>query len=153
MMTKRATGAALAAVGAGTVLLRRAVSRGSGLLTGGGGSGPGAAADRWHGVTVALPPDEVGAEPPGPLAALTGVEIRMQPAPGGKGTELHARLTGGPDEPRERQQELREALREAKQLLETGEVLAPTRPGSSEPTLLNAPLRWATAHGRSEGRL
>jgi hypothetical protein len=32
-------------------------------------------------------------------------------------------------------------------------VLSPDRPGTSEKTLLNAPLRAATARGRKAGRL
>ena len=148
-MMRRAAGAALAAVGTTTGVLVRRAMRGDGPV------GRPGAPDRWHAVTVALPPDEVGPAAPGPLAALgDSVTVRIEPAPGGKGTELHARLTGGPDDATaERERALRAALREAKQLLETGEVLEPTRPGSTEPTPLNAPLRLATAHGREEGRL
>lgn len=146
-MIKRGVGAALAVVGITGVLVRRAVR-------GEGSTGRPGARDRWHAVTVNLPPEEVGTAPPGQLAELgDSVTVRIQPGPRRKGTELHARLTGGPDAPAEQEGALRSALREEKQLLETGEVLAPTRPGSIEPTPLNAPLRLVTAHGREEGRL
>jgi hypothetical protein len=79
------------------------------------------------------------------------VAVDLRPAPGGKGTEVVARLTGEPDD--EVRRRVRLALREAKSLAETGEVLSPDRPGTTEPTVLNKPLREATAHGREEGRL
>ena len=146
-MIRRGVGAAAAAAGTAGALVGRAVR-------GDGPAGRSGARDRWHAVTVNLPPAEVGTAPPGPLAALgDSVAVRIEPAPGGKGTELHARLTGGPNAPAEQERALRAALREAKQRLETGEVLEPTRPGSTEPTPLNAPLRLVTAHGREEGRL
>lgn len=91
---------------------------------------------RWQPVTVLGDPDDVapGGRLPAPLARLgTRVETRVRPAPGGRGTEIAARLRGpaptgvlgaaarlrGTD-PRQR---LRSALREAKQLVEVGEVL------------------------------
>ncbi|MFE9958489.1 hypothetical protein [Micromonospora sp. NPDC005299] len=90
-------------------------------------------------VTVAGRPEEV--LPPGrwpePLRRLDGaVELSARPAPGGRGTELAARLlAGGPtlpglaahllgDDPG---RFLRQVLREAKQLVETGEVLRADR--------------------------
>jgi hypothetical protein len=139
-MKRRVTAAAHAAAGYGAAAVRR-------VLPGSGGPAP--RTDRWHAVTVNLPPAEVGPDLPGPLAALgEAIAVRIEPAPGGKGTELHARLTDGGDPA-----ELRAALRRAKQLLETGEVLAPSRPGTTEATGLNAPLRAATAHGQEAGRL
>lgn len=52
------------------------------------------AAGRWYRVTVDRDPDEVIANGlPAPLAGLRGqAELRIGPAPGGRGTELAARL-------------------------------------------------------------
>ncbi|WP_442933506.1 hypothetical protein [Micromonospora sp. CPCC 206060] len=96
-------------------------------------------ATRWEVVTVnrsrtdLLPAGEL----PEPLARLRhAVQVRLRPAPGGKGTELAARprgsdiglpglaahLTG--DDPR---LVVRAALRATKQLAETGQVLDPGR--------------------------
>ncbi|GAB2602502.1 hypothetical protein GCM10027168_39470 [Streptomyces capparidis] len=104
-------------------------------------------ADRWLVVTVEGPPEAVmpGRTPPEPLAALGDrVEVRVRPAPGGRGTELAARPrvpvpTGaagvaarlGGDDPR---QAVRSALRDAKSLLETGEVIEPAPPGTDRET-------------------
>jgi hypothetical protein len=92
--------------------------------------------ERWRSVTVNRSQDEVMPEGrvPHPLASLGDlVEVRARSAPGGKGTELAARLrrrtpTGigsavsrvSGDDPR---QQVRSALRQAKQLVEVGEVL------------------------------
>jgi hypothetical protein len=119
--------------------------------------------DRWHSVTINRSPEEVGPQPE-PLAELGDtVELRVRPAPGGRGTELAARLAGeipsglgrlaakrtGGDPVTH----LRRALREAKQLAEIGEVLLPDRPPTTERTLTSRPLEYATRHGREEGRL
>ncbi|GAA1504786.1 hypothetical protein GCM10009677_41320 [Sphaerisporangium rubeum] len=143
-------------VGAGPVLLRglRGV-----LLVGllgmiGGGAmrwfstrrtrtGTGGAASRWFVVTIYRRPEEVvpGGRLPEPLARFgDSIEFQVREAPGGRGTELAVRpLTppaGGVDQVLARlggQQTrlaLRRALREAKCLAETGEVLRaePPRP-------------------------
>jgi hypothetical protein len=105
--------------------------------------------DRWHAVTVNLPPERVsddGTAPP-PLRDMGGVEVRLQKAPGDKGTEIYVRSTGADVG------EVRRALREAKSLLETGEVLLPDAPSTTQPTPLNKPIRTATEHAREEGRL
>jgi hypothetical protein len=83
------------------------------------------------------------------------VEVGTQPAPGDKGTELRARWRDGADlsEVKEPVQELRVALREAKQLLEVGWVLEPDRNTTNEDTALNAPLRKAIKAARGEGLL
>ncbi|MDG4824567.1 hypothetical protein O7635_22185 [Asanoa sp. WMMD1127] len=116
---------------------------------------------RWHVATVARPADQVmpDGRPPEPLADLgDSVEVQVRPAPGDKGTELAVRLRDG-DRPgplarlrgEDPDQHLRRALREAKALLEGGEVVLPSRPATTERTLLNRPLEWATTHGREEG--
>ncbi|MCW3845188.1 hypothetical protein ONA70_34500 [Micromonospora yasonensis] len=131
-------GIALAAAGA-RALVRR---RNRPLRAAGTDPRPG----RWQVVTVAGRPEEV--LPPGrwpePLRRLDGaVELHARPAPGGRGTELAARPLGGDrgfpgmaahlvgDDPG---RFIRQALRETKQLAETGEVLRAdrSRPGRPE---------------------
>ncbi|HEV3465192.1 MAG TPA: hypothetical protein VG846_14580, partial [Actinomycetota bacterium] len=81
----------------------------------------------------------------------------------GRGTELAARLRqrapsglGGVaaraagNDPR---QDLRSALRQARQLLETGEILQADRPTTTRRTLRNLPLELATRRAGGEGRL
>jgi len=85
-------------------------------------------------VTVLVEPSDIDTEKlPAPLAEFgERIEVRVRPAPGGKGTELAARqrdrrpsgsafsrLSG-----KDPQAELRSALRQAEQLIEVGEVLA-----------------------------
>lgn len=89
--------------------------------------------NRWITVTVNRPPDEVapGRRLPQPLAELGDeFETSVRAAPGDKGTELAARprdpvrtvgAKASGEAPRE---EVRSALRRAKQLLEVGEVLS-----------------------------
>ena len=88
----------------------------------------------------------------------------MRPAPGGRGTELAARLRSGTapsglggiaaraagNDPR---QQVRSALRQSKQLLETGEVLSPDEPSTTRRTLRSLPLELATRRAGGEGRL
>jgi hypothetical protein len=155
--------AAVAAVTTGVLVGRRIVARNRPWAH----HRDGAADDtRWHAVTVNRPEADIRRDGalPEPLARLgDAVEVRLRPAPGGKGTELAARLRAGEPsgvsgavarltdtDPR---RDLRRALREAKQLVETGEILRPDRPSSNEETLLNRPLAYAVEHGREEGRL
>ncbi|MFU8850066.1 hypothetical protein ACNAW0_03615 [Micromonospora sp. SL1-18] len=94
---------------------------------------------RWQVVTVAGRPEEVlpRGRWPEPLRRLEGaVEVHARPAPGGRGTELAARPLGGElrlpglaahlvgEDPA---RFIRQVLREAKQLAETGEVLRADR--------------------------
>lgn len=120
----------------------------------------------WHIVTVNRPPEQVAPDgwlPPPLLQLGDTVEVQMRPAPARRGTELAVRLRSGVpsgfnaivarlsgNDPR---QILRSALREAKQLVETGEVLSPDRPTTNEPTLLNRPLDLIIRRARGEGRL
>ncbi|RZS91519.1 hypothetical protein EV189_0761 [Motilibacter rhizosphaerae] len=98
--------------------------------------------DRWQVVTVAVPPGEVVVPPP--LAGRDDVDWKLRPAPGDRGSELAAHpRPGGPSDA-----DLRQLLRETKQLIEVGELLQADSPGTSEKTLLNAPLRAIT--GRAE---
>jgi hypothetical protein len=112
-------------------------------------------ADRHLAVTVLRDPEEVAPEGrlPERLAALADrADITVRPAPGDRGTEVHA-VVREPDDGDDRAvaREVRTALREVKALLETGEVLSPDRPGTAHPTVANAPLRKATAAARGEG--
>ncbi|MEV1155859.1 hypothetical protein AB0J27_10680 [Micromonospora chokoriensis] len=105
-----------------------------------------------------------GGQLPEPLAGLgDAVEVQVRPAAGGRGTEIAVRLRDGSRLPvaaaarratgRDPEQAIRAALRESKQLIETGEVLHPDYPPTTEPTPMNKPLRMATQQGRREGRL
>jgi uncharacterized membrane protein len=149
----------LAGVGAGVVVVRRMTGRRF------DSGGPREAQDRWHTVTVNRPPEEVATDGrlPGPLAELSdAVEVQIRPAPGGRGTEVAARLRGevpsgaaaaarvvGSD-PR---QDLRAALRQSRQLLETGEVLRADEQPTTRRTLRGLPLDLATRRAGGEGRL
>jgi hypothetical protein len=85
-------------------------------------------------VTVFREPSDVDAAAlPAPLADFGDrIEVRVRPAPGGKGTELSVRLRDRPSSGTaagrltgsDPQADLRSALRRAKQLIEVGEVLA-----------------------------
>src|SRR3712207_2259329 len=95
-----------------------------------GASGP---ASGWLAVTVFRAPADIdSAQLPAPLAEFGDrIEVRVRPAPGGKGTELTARLRDQPSGSAlgrltgsDPQADLRSALRRAKQLIEVGEVLA-----------------------------
>jgi hypothetical protein len=161
----------LAAAGGGVFLLRRRMAGGKwgGRVVASDGSDGGTNAgrqDRWHAVTVNLPPEEAssGGRLPGPLADLgDGVEVRIRPAPANKGTEIAARVRGPVpsglggaaarargDDPR---QSLPKALREAKQQLETGEVLSPNTRPSTKPTPGGRLLGAVPGRSWEEGRL
>ena len=117
---------------------------------------PETAARRWRAVTVLRSPGEIGtgAGLPAPLAALGDrVEVRVTPAPGDRGAELAARYRDLPSDDDLRA--LRSALREAKQLIEVGEVLrVDTAPhGTRKKTPQGAALEGATARAGGEGVL
>ena len=150
--TRRSTTAVLAAVGtaAAGVVARRLSRR-----TVGGSSSEAEPRSRWRAVTVNRPADRVMADGrvPAPLAALGDtVEVEVRPAPGDKGTELGARLrapgSGSPED-------LRAALREAKQLIEVGEVLRvdPAPHGRRAHPPAGAAIDAATRHAGGEGVL
>ena len=115
-------------------------------------------------VTVNRPTSEVrvGGRLPDPLervAETAALEVR--PAPGGRGTEIEARLREplsrrgavarlAGEDPR---QPVRRALREAKALLETGEVVRADEPATTRPTPLGRVLDLVTRRAAGEGRL
>jgi hypothetical protein len=114
-------------------------------------------AERWHIVTVNRDQSDLTAgDRPWPLAELGDeIEVRYRTAPGDRGTEVavRPRQAGRARPDRDRIRRVRSALRESKQVWETGEVLSPDRPGTARRTLLNRPLEYATTHGREEGRI
>lgn len=162
MTPRAARSTATVLAGAATVLLVRRLRARS---TGGTGS-PAEPRSRWHAVTVNRSAEEVlpGGQVPRPLAELGDlVEVEVRAAPGDKGSELRARLrqprpegaasgsarVAGED-PRQR---VRAALREAKQLIEAGEVLRvdPVPHGRRKPTPTGKLVEVATARAGGEG--
>jgi hypothetical protein len=125
---------------------------------------PHKAVPEWLGVTVLAPPERIapGGELPEPLRAMgDAIEVRMEPAPGDRGTELYARrtdgtrpgatasrLTGGDD-----LAELRTALREAKSLVECGEVVQPVSPPKTHPGPAGRVLAALDRRAQGAGRL
>jgi hypothetical protein len=88
----------------------------------------------WLVTTVFRDPSDIQGESlPAPLAEFGDrIEVRVAPAPEGKGTELGVRLRDNPSSSgtagsrltgKDPQADLRSALRRAKQLIEVGEVL------------------------------
>ncbi|MFS8479777.1 MAG: hypothetical protein FWJ93_12655 [Micromonosporaceae bacterium] len=160
-------GAAVTVAAAAAAAAAAAVRRLPGRRFGVWATGPRRGARRpWHTATVYCPSDRVAPDGrlPEPLARLADtVEVRIRPAPGGRGTELAVRPRDGRPpvlarmiegiRGRDGRYAVRTALREAKQLLETGEVLRPDRPPTSRSTLLNRPVRIAVRLGREGGRL
>jgi hypothetical protein len=105
---------------------------------------------RWQVVTVYRRPDRVfpRASRPVPLAELgDAVEVEARPAPGRRGVELAARSRGD-----DRRRAVRSALRQAKQLIETGEVLRGDAPPTTRRTLLNRPSELAARRAGKAGR-
>ncbi|MFI1991555.1 hypothetical protein [Actinoplanes sp. NPDC020271] len=113
-------------------------------------SGP--AAHRSHVLTVYKPIGELQAtQLPGSLREIAGsVEISLRAAPGDRGTEITVRI---PDGSPVTDGDVRRALRETRSLIEAGDVLLPSGPATTTPTLLNRPLQTATRHGREGGLL
>jgi hypothetical protein len=126
----RLTRAAFAVAGTSTaaVLAGQLVYRRGSRPTGG------AHAEGWKSVTILAPRDRIysAGRYPQPVQALaTWLELRLEDAPGDRGTELHARLRPGPETGRQIRKAtgakpdnaLRIALRDSKQLVETGQIL------------------------------
>ncbi|MEU3460463.1 hypothetical protein ABZ721_10955 [Streptomyces sp. NPDC006733] len=93
------------------------------------------ATDRWLTVTVQRDPSEVEKELPSQLtSAADAPEIRIRPASGGRGTELAVRPRSDAEQTAASRDRLRTALRDAKSLLETGEILEPDGPSEHRRT-------------------
>jgi hypothetical protein len=118
-------------------------------------------ARRWLVVTINRPPEEVALQGrlPSPLSDLAGsLEVEVRPAPGDRGTELAVRprqLVDDAEHPLPSRDDVRLALRQTKQLVETGELLAvePQPEGRRSPTLTDLALEAATWRARRKGRL
>ncbi|MGP4112727.1 hypothetical protein ACTWP5_17690 [Streptomyces sp. 4N509B] len=125
---------------------------------------------RWLVVTVYRPPEEIapGGELPEPLGRMDreldqGIEVEVREAPGGRGGELAVRPRRAPERPDadgghagardDTRAELRGALRDAKALLEAGEVIEPDRPPTTRPTLRGRLVGAATRRASREGVL
>jgi len=154
------------AIASAEAFRRKAKSNGLSLASEGGAGDEHSgklAADRALAVTVNCPIESVRPLPE-PLAALQDrAEVIVRPARGGRGTEIAVRLAQPPPgglgsvvsrvagtDPR---QDVRLALRQAKSLIETGEVLKPDSPPTTHSTLLGKPLEAAVRRSRKEGRL
>ncbi|MDG9684336.1 hypothetical protein QC334_16630 [Streptomyces sp. DH18] len=136
MTAKKTLFAAAAGLTTGALLLRRLTAHDT----------EPADHNRWLVVTVQRDPGEVQRDRlPAPLQGFGDrIETRITPAPGDRGTEIaarfrqpqpeathsvSARISG--DDPR---QDLRVALREAKALLETGEIMRADAPSTTHDT-------------------
>jgi hypothetical protein len=115
LLETAAATATAAAAAVGTVVVKRRSGASSGPT-----SGPDSG---WEAVTVNRPPDEVvvGGDQLAELARLA--EIDVTAARTGWGSELRARPKASPDGEVVSRNELRAALRRAKQVIEVGEVL------------------------------
>jgi hypothetical protein len=94
----------------------------------------------WLVATVYRSPTDIAPEGhlPEPLERLgDAVDVQIRPAPGDRGTELSARprlaAHGTRAATRDAWRTVRLALRDAKQLCETGEVLQPDSPPTTRP--------------------
>jgi hypothetical protein len=144
----------LAGAGVGAGIARRARSRRQANDQNGGA--------RWLTVTVYRPIGEVEGHLPTVITDLGDlVELRLRQAPGDRGTELAAKLNEGYSDSgflkrlagRDPSQEVRTALREAKSLLEAGEIIHADTPPSTHPGLGGKVLEFATERAGGEGRL
>ena len=151
------TAVAVGAVGVTAGLVARSLVRKK-QETDGDGRHP----EGWKAVTVLGDAAEFSRNGyPEPLQRIAEmVEVRVDPAPGDKGFEVHARLRDdvkakdvvGDEDP---DQALRAALRDAKQVFETGEILRATpRPHGHRPTtLFGAAVDKAEDDAKGEGVL
>jgi hypothetical protein len=159
----RGVAAGVMAVGGAGVLLARRLQ---GQRQAYGGSAEAEPRSRWRAVTINASPEEVmpDGQVPGPLARLGDlVEVEVSVAPGDKGTELRARLRSAKAEEslvgrlsgQDPRQQVRSALREAKQLIEAGEVLRvdPVPHGRRPPTPAGWLVELATKRAPGEGVL
>lgn len=122
---------------------------------------------RWRVVTVSRPPDVAAPDghPPAPFASFGEfIQVRVTEAPGGRGTELAARLRPGESGTvdavarlvgQDPLQLVRKLLREAKQLAEVGEVLRlnPKPEGTRHATPGGALIDLASRRSGGEGVL
>ncbi|MFB4351891.1 hypothetical protein RAC69_01990 [Microbacterium sp. LS_15] len=155
MSVKTAVSVAIAGVAAGLVARKLVRDKQD-------SAGDGRHPEGWKAVSVLGDAESFGnGAYPEPLQRLAGaLEIRTSPAPADKGFEVHARVRGdadvaavfGDEDP---EQSLRAALRDAKQLVETGEILRSTpRPhGHRTATVFGAVVDKAEAEAKDGGVL
>jgi hypothetical protein len=151
-----AAAVAVGAVGAAVGLVARTL-----VKQRGDGDGDGRHPEGWKSVTVLGDPDAFERAYPAPLARIAdALDVRLETAPGDKGFEVHARVREGADVQavigdEDPDRALRTALRDAKQLVETGEVLRATpRPHGHRPTtLLGKVVDAAEDKAKGEGVL
>lgn len=119
--------------------------------------------NRWIMVTINCSPQRLAsrADLPEPISRLgDAVDIKISPAPGDRGTELGARLREVPrtriagmvtrrseEDPRHM---VEQALRDAKAIIEAGEILRRDWPPAAQPAQVGKLLEFA---GRRGGRL
>jgi hypothetical protein len=146
--------AVAAAVTAGGVAARRMLASRLPMMPGRMGE------PEWLVATIYRSPTDIAPEGhlPEPLERLgDAIEVQIRPAPGDRGTELSVRprLAGNGDRTAKRDawRTVRLAVRQAKQLCETGEVLQPSEPRTNRRTPFNRPIEYAVSHAREEGRL
>jgi hypothetical protein len=111
---------------------------------------------RWFTVTVNAPRDEVAGDRrlSEALAELgSGVETRIDVAPGDRGTEVAVRVLNTGAGSASSADEVRRVLREVKSLIETGEVVRPDASTTGKPTPGGALVRAMTRRAGGEGRL
>lgn len=117
-------------------------------------------------VTINCPPERLSSgRLPEPIARLgEAVEVMIRPAPGHRGTELGARLREPPARGRiakaasrmaggDPRRLVQAALREAKSLIETGEVLQPPMPPTTRRRRAGRLSELATQRAGGEGGL
>jgi hypothetical protein len=117
----------------------------------------------WLGVTVQGTPEQIapGGELPEPLRRLGDrIEVRMQPAPGDRGTEVRARLrrpapssVGSRLTGRDALAPVRVALRQAKALVETGEIVRSDERRTPHPGPVGRVLQAVDGASMGSGRL
>jgi hypothetical protein len=151
-------GRAAAAVGVGIAGIAAGVVARSLVKKGRESEGDAPHPEGWKAVTILGEADEFQRDGyPEPLARLVdSLEIRIAPAPGDKGFEVHARIRDGADlHADDPSRALRQALRDSKQIFETGEILRATpRPHGSRPrTLLGRVVDEAEDKAKGEGVL
>lgn len=150
------TAAGVAADAGGVVLKRLQHARVPGMGHPSVHDDPKTAVRRWRAVTVLCSPEQIGTggDLPAPLTPFRDrIELRVTPAPADRGTELAARLHGNVTE--DDIEQLRAALRRAKQVLEAGEVLRvePQPHGKRKPTPQGEVLEGMTKQADKEGVL
>ena len=149
------------AVGAAAVATAAAVVQRHRRRPDEGAGSPQESRSRWQAVTVLAEPHEVlGADhtPPFFEELRDTVEVEVRPAPADKGSELRARLrrpASSSSDAEEAAKTIRVALRRAKQVIETGEVLRvdPTPHGERKDTPTGALVDEATDRADEEGLL